>query len=303
MEAVLEREPSAVTGRVKIVEYTDPYSVWCWGCEPALRRIAFAYGGAIDLEYRMGGLFEDFGPMREYWTRMSGGHWKEAVHTFLSAVAGQHRMPMDPDGMMDMMDDFRSTYPACIAVKAADRQGPSAGWRYLRRLREAALVEGRPIHHRDVQLDLAEETGLNRSDLANALDDGAAERAFREDLEECRALGIAGFPTFTIHRGLAALRIEGYQPWDAFEEAIRALDPSLTPNLPSLGESSVLEFLGQQGRSASREIAVVFDATDDESDILLDDLEAKGLVTRRAFGSALLWEATPKPHAGERRTE
>ncbi|MEK6851739.1 MAG: hypothetical protein AABY30_04285, partial [Candidatus Thermoplasmatota archaeon] len=76
-------------GPIRLVEYTDPISVWCWGCEPALRRIEYRYAGAVEVSYVMGGLFEDFEPMREYWSRMSGGKWKEGVLTFLTAVAGE----------------------------------------------------------------------------------------------------------------------------------------------------------------------------------------------------------------------
>src|SRR6058998_517639 len=101
---------------IRVVEYTDPYSVWCWGCEPVVRRLEYLYPGRVNLEVKMGGLFEDFGPMRQYWTRMSGGRWKESVQGFLSAVAAQHRMPTNTERMMEGLDDFESTWPACVAV-------------------------------------------------------------------------------------------------------------------------------------------------------------------------------------------
>ena len=53
----------------------------------------------------------------------------------------------------DTIEDFRSTWPACEAVKAAELQGVPVGRRYLRRLREAALVEGQAIHRRAFQSD------------------------------------------------------------------------------------------------------------------------------------------------------
>src|SRR5439155_7653582 len=84
-------------------------------------------------ETRQGGLFEDFSPVREQWARMSGGRWKDSVGAFFEAVSSQHRMPMAADAMVDSSDDFNSTWPACIAAKAADLQGADPGWRYLRR--------------------------------------------------------------------------------------------------------------------------------------------------------------------------
>src|SRR3989442_15061624 len=105
--------------RLRLVWYTDPHSIWCWGFEPALRRIEYLYAGRVDVEVRMGGLFEDFTPMREYWTRMSGGRWRESVAAFMTAVAGQHRMPMNADAIAAGAGDFISTWPPGAAPKAA----------------------------------------------------------------------------------------------------------------------------------------------------------------------------------------
>src|SRR2546428_49735 len=90
---VLTQVPTAGRGRLRLVEYTDPYSIWCWGCEPAIRRVEWVYAGSVDLEIRMGGLFEDFTPMREQFSRMSGGKWKDSVLAFMDAVAEHHRIP------------------------------------------------------------------------------------------------------------------------------------------------------------------------------------------------------------------
>ncbi len=278
-------------GKIVVTEYTDPISVWCWGCEPAIRRIECRYPDAVDLRYVMGGLFEDFAPMREYWTRMSGGRWKEAVLTFLTAVGGQHRMPMNVEGMMETMDDFRSTWPACVAVKAADRQGDAAGWRYLRRLREAGLVEGRPIHRREVQIAAAGDAGLDLDRFVDALEHGSADTAFREDLAVCRAQKVQGFPTFDVQFGLATIRLEGYQPWESFDQTLRTLNPALAPRAIASDGEAVVDLLTYYRRCATREVAAILGITDDEAEILLEDLEASGSIRRRETGSVLLWES------------
>lgn len=297
-------------GRLVAVEYTDPYSIWCWGLEPAIRRLEVRYADRVEVQVRMGGLFEDFAPMKEYWTRTSGGRWKESVHTFMSAVEAQHRMPMDPAGMLATIDEFRSTWPACIAVKAAERQGTDAGRRYLRRLREGAVADGRAVHRRTVQLEIAKEVGLDAAAFEGALDDGSAERAFHEDVEECRSLGISGFPTMELRRGYVSVRLDGYHPWRAVDDALRGLDPQLRPRPLPAGEDSALEVLRRYGRCATREVAAVFGVTDDEADLLMDELAAKGRVLREEAGAGLFWTlpATPDeaqpPDAGKssRRT-
>jgi len=279
----------ADSGPIRVVEYTDPISVWCWGCEPAIRRIEYRYAGSVEVTAVMGGLFEDFSPMREYWSRMSGGKWKEPVHGFLTAVAAQHRMPMDVEGMMATMDDFHSTWPGCIAVKAAEAAGAEGGRRYLRRLREAGLAEGRSIFRRDVQRAVAAEAGVDVDRFSDALGDGTAERAFRADLEECRKRGVQGFPTFEVRRGMANLRLEGYQSWESFDEALRALDGDLAARELAWDKPAVLDLLRHYGQCATREVAAVFGVTDDDVEILLEDLLADGAVARKDYGSASFW--------------
>lgn len=276
--------------RVLVVEYTDPYSIWCWGCEPSIRRFEVLYADSVEVEVKMGGLFEDFTPMRDYWIRMSGGKWKDSVRTFMLGVAGQHRMPMDPDKMLASIDDFRSTWPACIAVKAAELARRDLGRRYLRRLREAALVEGRPIHQSPVQLELASKVGIDRDLFSRALADGSAEEAFHKDVEECRKFGITGFPTLEFRRGELTIRIDGWQPWEVLDGTLRKLDPDVQPRKIDTASFTLPDLLKRYDRCATCEIAAILGVTDDEAEILLEDLEARDEVERRVAGTGLLWE-------------
>ena len=291
---VLVQPEYAGSGKLRLVEYTDPYSIWCWGCEPAIRRVEWVYPDSVELEIRMGGLFEDFTPMREQFARMSGGQWKDSVLAFMNAVAEHHRMPMDPAAMMETIEDFRSTWPACEAVKAAEHQGVPEGRRYLRRLREAALVEGQAIHRRAVQEKLALEVGLHVRDFMLALEDGSARRDFEKDLEVCRARGVTGFPTFECGRGDVSLRIEGWQPWEAIDDTLRKMDPGLKPKEMLATPANALALLRHHGRCATLEVAAAFGVTDDEAELLLEDLDAEGKVSRREIGKGVLWEMPSK---------
>src|SRR3989304_1612354 len=170
----------AAGGKVWVTWYTDPHNVWCWGCEPMMRRLEIVYPDRAEGHLRMGGLFEDFSPVCEQWARMSGGRWTASVEAFFDAVANQHRMPMDAPRMLGSVDDFDSTWPACIAAKAAEARGRDPGRRYLRALREAWCLDGRGIHRRSVQIEVAREVGLDTQAFSEALGDGSAERAVRE---------------------------------------------------------------------------------------------------------------------------
>jgi len=275
---------------LRVIWYTDPHNVWCWGCEPMMRRLEVVYPDAVEVTVRMGGLFEDFTPVREQWARMSGGRWTASVLAFFEAVAAQHQMPMDAAQMLEASDDFASTWPACIATKAAELHGIDIGRRYLRALREAWCIEGRGIHRRSVQADVARAVGLDVDAFSKALDDGTAEQAFRKDREECERLEITGFPTFEIGRGDMSARLNGWQPWEVFEDVLRKVDPDLVAKTLDPTEASVAAILQRFGRCATREVAAVLGVTDDDAEILLEELEGSGKVTRRTVGNGLVWE-------------
>jgi putative protein-disulfide isomerase len=277
---------------LEVTWYTDPHNIWCWGCEPMIRRLEVVYADSVRLRVRQGGLFEDFSPVREQWARMSGGRWTDSVRAFFEAVGSQHRMPMDSDRMIQAVDDFNSTWPACIAAKAADLQGPEAGRRYLRALREAWCLDARAIHRVGVQTDVAREAGLNLDAFANALEDGSADRAFQEDRSECARLQVTGFPTFTIGDAHASIRLNGWQPWEVFEEVLRKVDPSLVPNVVEANDASALQLFGSSDRWATREVAAVLGVTDDDAELLLEELEGSGRIHRQAVGNGLIWGRT-----------
>ena len=48
--------------------------------------------------------------------------------------------------------------------------------------------------------------------------------------------------------------------------------------------------LHRYGRCATREVAAVLGATDDDAEILLEELEGAERVRRRPVGSGLMWE-------------
>ena len=281
----------AAGGKVRVTWYTDPHNVWCWGCEPMMRRLEIVYPDRVEVHLRMGGLFEDFSPVREQWARMSGGRWTASVEAFFDAVANQHRMPMDAPRMLGSVDDFDSTWPACIAAKAAEARGRDPGRQYLRALREAWCLDGRGIHRRSVQIEVAREVGLDTQAFSEALGDGSAERAFREDREVCEREKVTGFPTFEIRLGDVKARIDGWQPWEVFEDVLRQVDPGIAPKPVPVAEASVAEILRRYGRCATREVSAILGTPDDDAEILLEELEGGGKVLRHVVGGGIVWES------------
>jgi len=182
-----------MASRVEVTYFTDPYCSWCWATEPMLYRIRETFRDQVRIRYVMGGLVRD---MAEFYDALNDIRTAAQVAPHWRMVSQRSGQPIDEGLWLELNDPHFSTWPACIAVKAAFLQGEEIGERLLRRFRRAALTERRNISRREVQEELAREVeGLDLARWRMDLENGRAARAFEEDLEECRRYGVTGFPT------------------------------------------------------------------------------------------------------------
>jgi putative protein-disulfide isomerase len=150
---------------VEVYYYTDPACPWSWALEPAFRKLLVALGDSLELTYVMCGMAREFGDPAKL------------VEESLEASASSG-MPFDPR----IWSPPRSSYPACIAVKASAEQGDPS--RYLRRLREGLLCRRRKLDTSDGLLDEARNVdGLDVERLRIDLGSHAILEAFGADLE------------------------------------------------------------------------------------------------------------------------
>jgi predicted DsbA family dithiol-disulfide isomerase len=175
----------------------------------------------------MGGLLADWSryhdPINEV-TRPAhmGPRWYEVGETT--------GMPIDARLWHD--DPPASSYPACLAVKAAERQGAAAGEWYLRRVREAAMLRRRNVARRDVLLDVAASlaggpgapVAFDAARFAADVGAPATLDALRADLREARDREIGRFPTLVLEPaaeepGTRGVLLVGYRPYEALRAA------------------------------------------------------------------------------------
>jgi hypothetical protein len=141
-------------------------------------------------------------------------------------------MPVDPRLWLEGAP--KSTYPACLAVKAASEQGHPAP--YLRRLREGFALGGRKLDTTEVLVEEARATpGLDVERFRIDLASNAIVELFGADLERLRAnqltvpalvlgdVALSGYVTRDELRGAAlaaGAEPEGAPP-PAVEDALR----------------------------------------------------------------------------------
>lgn len=275
---------------LEITSFTDPYCTWCWGSEPILRKIQETYGDQISINFVMGGLVKDMrtfsdpgaGIGGEEWYRQVAEHWVDASH--------RHKMPVDEQIYFDIKNDIFSTYPACIAFKAAQLQSEEIGKRYLRRLREAAAAERLAIQHFDVQQRLAEEIGLDRDEFTESIQSGKAEKAFREDLQKCHQRGVRSFPSFLIRGFGEEVFLQGFTSYRTFENWFRELSNNqIRPKQIKGGSAQVFDFISRYGKVATMEVASVYDMAFEEAQELLKQMTEKGLIDEKKVGNGFFY--------------
>ena len=81
-----------------------------------------------------------------------------------------------------------STYPACMAVKAAAEQADDGGYRYLRALREGLFCLRRKLDTTEALVEEARGAGLDVERFRIDLASNAIVEAFGNDLEATRAV-------------------------------------------------------------------------------------------------------------------
>jgi predicted DsbA family dithiol-disulfide isomerase len=261
-----------------ITYYTDPLCSWSWAFEPQWRRLRYELGDQLGWRYCMGGMIPDWqhfsDPLNDVSRPMQmGPQWYQ-----VSALSG---MPLNDAIWFTNPPD--SSYPACLAVKAAEQQGAAVGECYLRRLRRAVMVEGRNIAAQAVLLAAGEETpGLDPARLRRDLESEQTRETFRNDLKEVRWRQIGRFPTLILrHHAGKSIIIVGYRPYEVLHEAIGALAPELElrPSLPKPADA-LTAYVRHWGEVTTREAAELMDGDRDVAMRELAALATAGVVRR-----------------------
>jgi 2-hydroxychromene-2-carboxylate isomerase len=228
------------------------------------------FGDDLPITYVMGGLAREIAPPHE--TRIL--EWLDC--------SDRSGMPVDPRLWSE--GPIRSTYPACMAVKAAAEQGPEPASRYLRGLREGLMCFRRKLDAPEALVEEARAAGLDAARFRLDLGSNAIVEAFADDLERTRALapGRVTLPCFEVGGEL----LFGPQSHGRLREAaLSAGAPEPAPRPPE-----VLAALGHFGRMAGVEVEAVCDLPGPRAGAELWRLAAEWRVKPVRVLTGMLWE-------------
>ena len=242
------------------------------------------------------------------WTFVMGGLARELpeqglVRPWLEA-AGESGMPTDPRAWFE--GPIASTYPACMAVKPAEEQGPEAGRRYLRLLREGIIALRRKLDTTEALVEEARGAGLDVERFRVDLSSHAIVEAFGKDLDEARdipppvadanaarcsqPMGVERVPLPTF-----AFRGEGQdEPIWVFgsttHKDLREAAVSAGARPAGAARPSVMEALERFGRMAMPEVAAVCEIPIPRAEAELAQLALEWRVRTVQVLSDRLWE-------------
>ena len=252
--------------------YTDPACCWSWAAEPALRKLMVEFGDELHFTFVMGGLAREMEPEVEEWLE----------------VMSETGMPLDP--LLWKEGPLSSTYPACMAVKAAQEQVHDGGYGYLRTLREGIMCFRRKLDTTEALVEEARRSGLNVERFRIDLGSHAIVEAFGTDLEATRVAPAGSpredrvpFPTFRFGDDGWVFGRASYDDYRAAAEEAGAVRAGSEP--PTV-EAALARF----GRMATPEVVAVCDLPEPRAEAELWRLAGEWRVKPVRVLSGRLWE-------------
>jgi putative protein-disulfide isomerase len=251
---------------VPVTVFTDPYCAWSWAAEPHLRRLQVEFGDQLAFTFVIVGLRRVIEP-------------SDAAALALETVdaAVESGMPADP--RVFLRNPPSSTHPAGLAISAvADQADPAP---FIRRLREAILLEGRRMDNAPMLLDAARETGgLDLRRLEVDFGSAAILERFAADLERSRGVTT---PAYAFGDGEL---VRGYGPYDRLRAAATAAGAEPSAN----GFPGVDAALRRFGPMATAEVAAACDLPGPRAPAELWKLALDWRVRPRRVPGGELWE-------------
>ncbi len=166
----------------------DPMCSWCWGYQPAWQDLLHHLPEDISVTYVLGGLAQDSDePMTEDMQLAIQTHWRriqKQLGTEFNYDFWRHCQPR------------RSTYPACRAVVAAEKQ--NAGVTMTLAIQRAYYLRAMNPSENETLYILAEELALDveifRADLVSV----STETSLQQQITYSRSLGVNSFPSLVL---------------------------------------------------------------------------------------------------------
>jgi len=171
----------------------DPMCSWCWAFRPVWNEVAKRLADGVVAQRVLGGLAPDSEvPMPAAMRSTIQETWRR-----IQQVVPGTEFNFD---FWTRCVPRRSTYPACRAVIAAQRQGASYEEPMILGIQEAYYREARNPSDDETLLDLATRLGLGAERFQSDLNSAETQSLLREQICLSRKLGADGLPSLILEQ-------------------------------------------------------------------------------------------------------
>ncbi len=264
---------------IQVFYYTDPACPWSWALEPSLRKLLCVFGQSLRFSYVMCGMAREFSD-------------SQALIGETLAAGASSGMPVDPRLWLE--GPPASSFPACIAVKAAAEQGDPAA--YLRRVREGLQCRRRKLDGAEALIEEARAVpGLDVERFRIDLSSHAILESFGADLERASAVAAehhapgrdrVQLPSLEFRARDGAIHgVYGFVSYDELQRTALAAGAERSGASPPRVEAALAQF----GSMATVEVAAVCELPGPRAPAELWRLASEWRLRAEHLGSGELW--------------
>jgi predicted DsbA family dithiol-disulfide isomerase len=249
--------------------------------QPLLRKLLLEYDDYIKIDYHMGGLlpsWENFDDKRITKPTDAAQLWEE--------IRGKEKIPIDGDIWLE--DPLMSSYPPCIAFKAAQLQDKDKAIFFLRRLKEMLFMEKKNINNWENLERAALFCGLDAALLQkNMKKEGIDD--FKKDLAKANELNIRVFPTLIFERkGMESEILKGLKTYEIIEQTILKYVPDAKKNSNLPTPANLFKLYNNM---TEKEFAFLLSIDQPAADAELEKLNHQGLIQKVSVKEVAYWQA------------
>ncbi len=271
----------AIEKPLTITYFTDPICSSCWVLQPLLRKLLLEYDDYIKIDYHMGGLlpsWENFDDKRITKPTDAAQLWEE--------IRGKEKIPIDGDIWLE--DPLMSSYPPCIAFKAAQLQDKDKAIFFLRRLKEMLFMEKKNINNWENLERAALFCGLDAALLQkNMKKEGIDD--FKKDLAKANELNIRVFPTLIFERkGMESEILKGLKTYEIIEQTILKYVPDAKKNINLPTPADLFKLYNNM---TEKEFAFLLSIDQPAADAELEKLNHQGLIQKVSVKELAYWQS------------
>lgn len=264
--------------RIEILAFIDPLCPECWGLEPTMKKFFLEYHDFFTFRFLLTTKHDTANRYQFSQVKKMAESWDKYAR-----LTG---MCCDSDVWLE---NPPSPYSVSLAIKAAEFQGQTVGNRFLRRIREQIFLEKKGLNHFEELLDVARLARLDLDEFTNDFHSCRSIKALQGDRRLANEMAITELPSLIFSnpcQDSEAIKVNGHYDYDVYVQILEDLlgEKPIAAALPSLSD-----YFSKQIYLTTKEVAVVYDWSEDEALKELRKLQLQQIIEPCEIKSGEFW--------------